>query len=188
MFQHRRRCQYCIAPGPVGCGASLERCSVHAAAPESRTMSRFRAHGNASLEEPLLLRIFTSVLNVLLGFAEGRRPRKPPFFPSSVESWNPVRGGGTRALCFGHTFPTVLAARGGFKRCHFHSGRRVSTEFPSANLSWQRGVGSDRPAVILFLHMASPVKRSLRIPARARRSTCDWPVCCRRSCQPPTQC
>lgn len=96
MFQHRRRCQYCTAPGLVGCSASLERCSVHAAAPESRTMSRFRAQGNAPPEEPLLLRIFSSVLNVLLRLTEGRSARTPPFFPSRVESWNPVRGGGSR--------------------------------------------------------------------------------------------
>lgn len=89
-------------------------------------------------------------------------------------------------LGFGPTFPTVFMAHHTFKRCHFRLGRRISAEFPAANSIWQPGGGSEQPPVILFLHMASSVKRSLRIPARGRRSTCDWPVCCHRSCQPPT--
>lgn len=65
-------------------------------------------------------------------------------------------------LVFGEGVPAV--EWNGFKR-HFHSGRRASTEFPKANSLWQPGVGSDQPPVILFLHMASSVKPSLRIPA-----------------------
>lgn len=91
-------------------------------------------------------------------------------------------------LCFGYTFSTVTMAGDRFKRCHFHSGHRCSAEFPATNSLWQPGLGSDQPPVILFLHVASSVKRSVRIPAHARASTCDWPVCCRCSCQPPTQC
>lgn len=74
------------------------------------------------------------------------------------------RTGKGAPLVFGEGVPAV--ERNGFKR-HFHSGRRASTEFPKANSLWQPGVGSDRPPVILFLHMASSVKPSLCIPARA---------------------
>lgn len=48
-----------------------------------------------------------------------------------------------------------------FRRCHFHSHCHVPPELPKANSFWQPGAGSDPPPVILFLHMASSVKRSL---------------------------
>lgn len=65
-------------------------------------------------------------------------------------------------------------------RCHFHPRRHVSSQ---ENSCWQAAAGSDQPPVILFLHMASSVKHSLQIPARAPRGTCDWLACCRHSCQ-----
>lgn len=68
--------------------------------------------------------------------------------------------------------------------CHFHSHRHVSSGAPAGkNSLWQAAAGSDQPPVILFLHMASSVKHSLHIPARAPRGTCDWLACCRHSCQ-----
>lgn len=127
-------------------------------------------HSNASFK--IQFRLF------LMCF-QGSGPRckeSPSFFFLSVESLNPVTGGETPACVSGTPFQHVFMARNTFKRRHLHSGLRVSAQFPEANSFWQQGVGSEQPPVILFLHMGSSVKRSLRIPARARRSTCDWPV------------
>lgn len=186
MFQHSRQCQYCIAPGLVGFGAvkySVQLPQSHGRCHVSEHRKYMECCIGTPRQKSHCFRLFLMYLKVY----RGPRCKKTPFFfncavMKSCYRWrNP-------SLCFGHTFPTVVVARNRFKRCHFHSGRRVSTEFPAANSFWQPGVGSEQPPVILFLHMASSVKRSLRIPARARRSTCDWPVCCRRSCQPTTRC